>query len=694
VLAAALASSVAGSCHRHESRKEPSARAPAFDYPATRRENVAEVLHGVTIADPYRWLEGEDDEVAAWSEQQDKRARRQLDSLTAAASLWDEIAGLWRRVQKPAEVRRGSSAFYLTSGSLFMRTPARGEEALVDGKSLDAGVRITDFVVSPDGSRIAVEFSKNGADMRTLRVFDVRLRALDEGIGGIESSGLVWAGRGFFYTFTPADVPHAVRFGERRIRYHVPGRPQTEDRDAVPPTHDENDSDAMNPLSATEDGASLLVRSRGSWVHRTYALVNVKNPAWPVRPLADSLGEIADVCIRGASLFASVRRSDGGFEIERVAPATMAMDVLDHADAQLVALKPVGPYLMLARSEGATVRSRFYDSRFQLVGEHVSAPGTTESYSADSDGERLVVDRQGLRVPPERVEYDLKTGSEARIAVAPVEFDSDAFAVDEIEATSRDGTHVPITVLRRRDAQLDGSAPLWAYGYGGFRVSAEQIFFPPWVVWARHGGVFASCHIRGGLEYGEPWHEAGSKHNRQSSLDDFAACLSELHRRGYSSAQRTLTQGWSHGAMTVSAVAIQHPDLQRVVLATVPLADMIRFPLFGRGGVGEYGDPENADDFAAVLAFSPYHNVRDGVAYPSFLITASQNDERALPVHARKLAAALQHSSTGGEVLLKFNWGAGHHGGGVEDANRIFAEAMAYAMRMFGGSVGDAGAAR
>lgn len=144
-----------------------------------------------------------------------------------------------------------------------------------------------------------------------------------------------------------------------------------------------------------------------------------------------------------------------------------------------------------------------------------------------------------------------------------------------------------------------------------------------------------------------------------------------------------MTQGWSHGGMFVSAVAMQHPELQRVVFAMVPLADMIRFPLFGRGGVSEYGDPANADDFRALLAFSPYHRVRDGVAYPAFFITASSNDERVAPLHARKLAAALEHASTGGEVLLEIHWGAGHHGGGREDANRSFAEAAIFALHAF-----------
>jgi len=259
-----------------------------------------------------------------------------------------------------------------------------------------------------------------------------------------------------------------------------------------------------------------------------------------------------------------------------------------------------------------------------------------------------------------------------------VEFDADAFQVDSLDAK------IPITVLRRKDLPLNGEAPLWVYAYGGFRHSAEQEFFAPWVTWAVHEGVFAICHVRGGLEYGERWHEAGARRQRQASIDDLHGCIAELHRRGYSSPTRTMTQGWSHGGMLVSAAAVQRPELQRMVLATVPLVDMIRFPLFGRGGISEYGDPENKEDFETLFSFSPYHRVRKGVAYPAFIITTATKDERAAPMHAAKLAAVLQGASTGDEVLLKVNWGAGHMGGGKEDANRIFAEAMAYALRKFG----------
>lgn len=337
--------------------------------------------------------------------------------------------------------------------------------------------------------------------------------------------------------------------------------------------------------------------------------------------------------------------------------------------------------MVLRHARGTKVLREIFDSDFRLLARRETTAGTVERISADLRSTQLIVIREGLRDPPERLTFDPRTSQETRIAAAPVDFDPSRYAIDSAEVASKDGTLVPITVLRRADVPRDGAAPLWIYGYGGFAVSAEQVFFAPWAAWAQRGGVFALCHTRGGLEYGEPWHEAGSRRNRQKTIDDFVACTEELHRRRYSAPARTMIQGWSHGGMLVSAVATQRPELQRFVLATVPLTDMIRFPLFGRGGVSEYGDPDDRDDFTALHSFSPYHRVRRGVRYPSFLVTASTNDERVVPMHAAKVTAALQDASAGGEVLLKVNWGAGHHGGGKEDANRVFAEAAAYAMK-------------
>lgn len=652
----------------------------AFDYPVARRDDVVDVLHGLRVPDPYRWLEGDGPDVSAWVKAEDLRARRELGKLPDVEALWRDVVRIWTSIP-PLDVRRGANAFYRSNGKLFMRSTSGTATEIFDTASLPDEAHLTSFVVSIDGSLVALEVSKGGADMRTLRVLDVTARALTDELTGIEGSDVVWAEGGFFYAYTPPDAPHATRWSERSIRFHHMGDVQADDRVIVAPSHDMDASAGMNPLGRTTDGRWLLVRTFGNWSQSRFAVVDPQNV---VRELSTPSGEVTGACVVGNAVFAAVRKVDQDFDVMQVSGSAQPWRLVTHTDARLLDVGAAGPYLVLTSARTARSHHELFDAEGNRVAVRESPLGTMESISSDPGSLGVVVQREGLRLPPERIELDPHTGRETQLAAAPLEFDASQLSVVSLDATSPDGTRVPITVLRRRDLQLDGRAPLWTFGYGGFRVSAEPRFFAPWTSWVLHGGVFALCHIRGGAELGEPWHIGGARRNRQRSLDDFAACIEQLHRDRYSSPARTMTQGWSHGGLLVSAVAMQHPDLQRVVLATVPLEDMVRFPLFGRGGVSEYGDPSLEEDLAALLSWSPYHHVEEGTRYPSFLITASSNDERAAPMHPRKFVAALQYASAGGEVLFKVNWGAGHLGGGTEDANRVFAEAAAFAYREFG----------
>ncbi len=618
------------------------------------------MIHGVTVRDPYRWLEGDGPDVTAWMEAEDARTRRRFAELADVETRWKEMLALWR----PAAVVQRTK-------------PSDGVVARVTA-ALPSGTRVTRVVPSRDGTRIAIELSKSGADMRTLDVVDAANGALSDELVGIEDSKIVWSDAGFFYAFTPPDAPHATRWSERDVRFHRPGDAQAHDRVVVSASHDPNASSGMNPVAITDDGKNLLVRTFGNWARTTYAVVDLAR--WDVYPLAEA-SDVSGACVVGSSIFAALRTSSGATDIVRVR-GDGAPTVVGHADARFLGLESLGAFLLERHARGASVDTEFYDADFHLLATRHAEPGVTESFAS---GDPITIAREGLRTPPERVAFDPRTGRETKLATSPSAegFDADALVIDVAEAISKDGTRVPITVLRRKDVARDGRAPLWLYGYGGFRVSAEQIFFPPWIAWSVRGGVFAICHARGGLEWGEAWHEGGARLHRQNSIDDFVACANELHHRGYASPARTMTQGWSHGGLLVSAAAVQHPEIQRVVLASVPLTDMIRFPLFGRGGVSEYGDPSNEPDFRALLGFSPVQNIRDGVRYPSFIVTVATQDERAAPMHARKLVAALQHASTGGEVFLEVNWGAAHHGGGKADGNRVFAEAASYALREF-----------
>jgi prolyl oligopeptidase len=624
-----------------------------------------------------------------WLEAQDRRARREIARLPAAPSFWREVRALYDNALPPREVRRNKRFFRNAGGSIEVREGMGSPRRIFASKDIAEMTRITSFEPSLDGSWVAIELSKSGADLRTLRVVEVGTgRLLPDEIAGVESSRTVWARHGFFYAFTPQDAPHASRAAHRTIRFHRLGDPQSRDRTVVPASKNADASvSGMNPLGITTSDSRLLACAYGNWAVRRYVIVDLSTPSWPIVELAPEHGEVTHAVVVGDAIVASIRREGGRIEIARFEGGRWLIGI--ESAPNLVSIEAMAGVLLLtfAAEPGSAlpagtgfVRREFYDETFHKLGETMTPRGATDQYSAQPGDRVFTITREGLGIPQHRFELDPRTGVERVVVPSKVRFDVAAFVIETLRAPSRDGTTIPVTIFRGRSGRVHRRRPLMVYGYGGFKHAAEQIFYPPWMGWAMHGGIFATCHGRGGGEFGDPWHAAGAKRNRQNSIDDFNACIAELHRRGYSSPEHTVTLGWSHGGLLVAASAVQRPELVRVVIAATPLSDMVRYPLFGRGGVSEYGDPEDAEDFRALYHVSPYHHVKQGVRYPAFFVTAASKDERAHPMHAGKLIAALQHASAGGNVLLEVLWGAGHHGGGKDDANKVLSDGMAFAL--------------
>jgi prolyl oligopeptidase len=654
---------------------------PRFDYPAARRTDDADVLHGVRVPDPYRWLEADSAETRVWFEAEDQRARRVLATVPGTKEMIAALKPLYANPMPRLGMRRGNVTFIRKGPKLTMKADdARAGESVIfdESQHADDGV-VTRWLLSRDGGHVLVEQAKNGLDRRSAVLVESKTGRVLERLVGLEGSEIAWSRAGFFYGYAPPDVPHADRFGQRSIRFHAVGTEQATDRVVVPPAHDKNaSSSAMNPVAVTKDGARLVVQTSGNWQRSTFGVIDLTKSDWKLVALAVDAAIVVenDIYVRTQNEIGRIRAMSP--TPERVMPAP----------AELLDLDTMGPYAVVKRAArmGETtsgfVHRDFYDASWKKLSELDTPRGMTDSFfSPGPDAPKLVVTREGLGFPARRRELDPRTGAQTELHAANPDWPTTDFRIDTLEAKSRDGTRIPITILRRNDTPVDGTAALALYGYGGFRNSAEQIFYPGWMIWPRtQGRVFAQCHMRGGVEFGPAWHHAGAVRNRQQTLDDFHACLEALHAAHYSTPGRTVIQGWSHGGMMVTAAALQRPELQRVVIAQAPLEDMIRYVHFGRGGITEYGDPDDADDFRALLGFSPYANVKEGVAYPAFFVTSPSADERVHPMHPRKIVAALQHASTGGEVLLKVLWDAGHLGGAKDDANEVMAEAWAFAL--------------
>jgi prolyl oligopeptidase len=297
--------------------------------------------------------------------------------------------------------------------------------------------------------------------------------------------------------------------------------------------------------------------------------------------------------------------------------------------------------------------------------------GALGGASGNSDDDLLYYQFQSFTYPTEVFETSVKTGKTSTFYKLKVPVDASKYAVEQIFATSKDGTRVPFFVIHAKDMVKDGKSPTILHGYGGFQVANPPYFATSIFPWLEHGGVWVLANLRGGSEYGEEWHRHGMRHEKQNVFDDYFAVAEELVKQGFTSPGKLAALGGSNGGLLVGAAITQRPDLFRVALCAVPLLDMVRYHQFGSGKtwIEEYGSADDAADFPSLYAYSPYHHVKQGTKYPATLILSADSDDRVDPMHARKFAAELQWASNGGPVLLRVEKHSGHGGADMVKAN-------------------------
>ncbi len=347
----------------------------------------------------------------------------------------------------------------------------------------------------------------------------------------------------------------------------------------------------------------------------------------------------------------------------------------------------IGGKLVLSYLDDAKTRLEVHDKNGKLE-RVVDLPGIgSANMSGHDEDDEAYLWFSTFTQPSQIFKTSVTKGGLDLYTEVKVPFDPSPYAIEQVFATSKDKTKVPAFVVRRKDAKLDGSSPLLLFGYGGYGISFTPGYWGSIVPWLERSGMAAFATLRGGGEYGENWHKAGMRRNKQNVFDDFHAVAEHLVAAGYTRPDRLAIRGWSNGGLLLGAAITQRPDLYRVALCGVPLLDMLRYHLVGAGKtwIEELGTPDNTDDFKTLLAYSPYHHVTDGTKYPSVLLLSADTDDRVDPMHARKFAAMLQAHSTGGEILLRVQKNAGHGGADtVKAAVEESAHAFAFAMHEVG----------
>ena len=677
-------------------------------YPPSLASDHADTYHGVQVPDPYRWLEETGPQLQEWIAQQDQAARKYLHALPARAQLIEKLTRRWDYPKISAPWKEGGLYFHFENSGLQPQSVLYVQESLdgpqrvlLDPNTLspDGTVALSSLSLSDDASLLAYGLSTSGSDWVSVRVRDVAsARDLEDELSWVKFSGLSWTldGRGFFYSRFPQpdEAGDALTSANRlhQIYYHALGTPQ--EQDALIFERPEEPDWLMN-AHVSEDGSLALISiSQSGPNNRLYylSLGDAQNPDLraPIVPLIDefehSFGVVAN---QGRTLFVQTdwqapRGQLIAIDLDRPERENWRT-VIAQSEDTLEGVSLVGDQFIASYGHNAHSRVVFTD----LSGNHIKelelpGIGTVRGPQGKRRADELFYEFSSFLHASTIFRFDVASGTSTWLRDSEVEFDAEPFETKQVWFESRDGTRVPMFLTHRKGLKLDGSNPTLLYGYGGFGVSLTPGFSISRTVWLEAGGVLAIPNLRGGGEFGQEWHDAGTKAQKQNVFDDFIGAAEFLIEQKYTRPDKLAISGGSNGGLLVGAVLNQRPELFGAALPAVGVMDMLRFHRFtiGSAWIYDYGSSEDAEQFQALLKYSPLHNTRAGHSYPATLITTADHDDRVVPAHSFKYAAALQ-AAQGGEapVLIRIESKAGH-GAGKPTAKVIEEEADKWAFVM------------
>ncbi|HPD31085.1 MAG TPA: prolyl oligopeptidase family serine peptidase [Phycisphaerae bacterium] len=680
-------------------------RTPALVYPQTRTVDVVDDYHGIKVPDPYRWLEDLDSpEVQAWVEAQNRVTFAYLESIPARTAIRERLTQLqdYERFDVPT-VTAGRYFFLRNSGLqnqsvLYVADGLDGQpRVLLDPNTLspDGTVALAGTDVTADGKLLAYAIARAGSDWNELYVRDVQTgQDLPDHINWVKFSAISWThdGSGFFYSRydEPDDKKLQSSNYYQKLYFHRLGTPQSDDR----LVYDRPDrKEWMFTGQVTDDGRYLIIYvSEGTEPkNRVYYLDLRQDRAEVVRLLDEFDAEYAFIDNDGPIFWF---RTDLDAPRRRVVAIDIRNPRRDHwkelipqAPETLDSVSVVDDVFLASYLKDACSQVKVFDLGGRFVRE-VTLPGIGNTWGFD--GKRT--DREtfygftGYTTPGTIYRYVVKTGESIVYKKPKVRFNPDDYQTRQVFYSSKDGTRVPMFITHRKGLKLDGDAPTLLYGYGGFSIPNLPRFAITRVAWMEMGGVYAEACIRGGGEYGEDWHNAGRLKNKQKCFDDFIAAAEWLIANNYTRPARLAIHGGSNGGLLVAACMTQRPELFGAVLPAVGVLDMLRFSQYtiGWAWTSEYGRPDDPEMFPVLRAYSPLHNLKPGTHYPATLLTTADHDDRVVPSHSFKFAAALQAAQAGpAPVLIRIETRAGH-GAGKPTSKRIeeAADQLAFLVRV------------
>ncbi len=721
------------------------AQSPAVSYPDTRQADQTDLLHGVAVADPYRWLEDtESPETRAWIDAQNALTFGWLGAIPERPRIAARLTELWSYARYGVPFKQGRRYFWFENTGLQNQSVLHTQQGrsgrvsvLLDPNTLsaDGTVALTSTEPSENGRLLAYGVARSGSDWNEIRVRDVEsARDLADTVRWVKFSGISWTrdNRGFFYSrYDEPAGGNALQSVNKfqKIYYHRIGTRQSAD-ELVYDRPDEPDWRLNGEVS--DDGQYLIIyAAEGTDTRNRLYFKDLANPGRPrvnapVVRLIDRLEASYDFVGNNGTEF--ILRTNKNAPRARL----IAVDIDNPREESWRTLIPesndllqgaafVGDRLVARYLQDARASIRFYVPPAEILRggtgrpqgpggtRRAGAPTTITrtrvgsyrlerelelpgpgmlSFSGDRGDREMFYSFTSYLYPTTVFRYDIRSGVSEVFRSARVDFDPSLYETKQVFYESKDGTRVPMFITARKGIALDGNNPTLLYGYGGFNISQTPSFSIANLLWLEMGGVYAVANIRGGGEYGRDWHDAGKLANKQNVFDDFIAAAEYLQRERYTSPAKLAISGGSNGGLLVGAVLNQRPELFGAALPAVGVMDMLRFHKFtiGWAWTSDYGSPEKPDEFRVLRAYSPLHNIQRGARYPATLITTADHDDRVVPGHSFKYAAALQAAQGGpAPILIRIETKAGH-GAGKPTSKQIeeAADRFAFLVRSLG----------
>ncbi len=667
-----------------------SAVEAAIAYPPSRRTDLTETQFGLPVADPYRWLENDvrtDPEVRGWVDAENKVTQAYLAGLPGRAAFKARMTALYDYERIAAPRKKGGRYFYQRNAGLqnqsplYVRDSLNGTPRLLidpNGWSADGATALAEWVPSEDGKYLLYTVQDGGSDWRTVRVLDVATGKLttDE-VKWVKFSAFSWAkdGSGFVYSRFP-ETAGGQDFQSlnknQAVYFHRLGTPQSADRKLFSRP---DKPELSNTAQVSDDGSTVIVTSASGTDDRyEVTLLDWRNPGAKPRVLIPGFKNNYSYVGNVGSRYYFIT-NDGAPKLKVVAIDIAAAransrDIIAEDAATLDGASLVGGKLIASYLKDASTEVRVH-SLSGARERSVTLPGlgTASGFDGTLADKETFFTFTSYNRPSTVYRYDVASGTASEWAAPKLLFNPDDYTVTQRFFASKDGTRVPMFIVRK--AGTSGPAPTWLYGYGGFNVSLTPGFSPTRLAWLDQGGVYAVVNLRGGGEYGKAWHDAGRLANKQNVFDDFIGAGEDLIASGTTGKGQLAIEGGSNGGLLVGAVVNQRPELFAAAHPSVGVMDMLRFNRFtaGRYWVDDYGDPAKEADFRTLLAYSPYHTIKGPRDYPAILVTTADTDDRVVPGHSFKYTAMLQNTPGLGTKphLIRIETRAGHGSGKPTD---------------------------